>query len=123
MVDNSFQPKFFIENDTLYFMSDKDDFREITLLRKWVPENEPEYFDVRILGDKVVVGKSTDVPIFSSKISLDGYLENKLPGKFSYKWLGPNERMTMNEAIGPFVEHAVMKVAMREAKKFTPDKT
>lgn len=121
MVDNSNLPHFFIENSALYFEKDEDDFREITMLRKWTPGHEPEYFDVWVIEDKVVVGKSTDVPIFSSKISPDGYLEHKLPSNYSYKWLGPDERMTMNEALGPSVEHTLMKIARREAKKYISD--
>ena len=49
MVDNNIQPKFFIKNDALYFEGGEDDFREITMVRKWQPEYEPEYFDVWIL--------------------------------------------------------------------------
>jgi len=121
MVNNSNLLRFFIESGSLYFESDEDNFREITMLRKWTPQHGREYFDVRVIKDKVVVGKSADAPIFSSAISPDGYLENKLPGDFSYKWLGPNERMTMNEAIGPSVEVALMKIISREANKKTPD--
>jgi hypothetical protein len=121
MVDNCIQPKFFIMNDTLYFKKDEDDFREITMVRKWQPEHEPEYFDVWVLGNKVVVCEPTDDPILSSAISPEGYLEENLPGDFSYKWLGPEERMTMNEALGPSVEHTLMKIGMREAKKYASD--
>ena len=110
MVDNNIRPKFFIKNDALYFEGGEDDFREITMVRKWQPEYEPEYFDVWVLENKVVVGKPTDDPILSSTISPEGYLEEKLPGDFSYKWLGPKERMSMNEAIGPSVEHTLLKL-------------
>ena len=121
MVDNSNHPHFFIKHGALYFEKDEGDFREITMLRKWTSGHEPEYFDVRVIENKVVVGRATDAPIFSSTISADGYLEHRLPGDYSYKWLGPEERMTMNEAVGPSVEHTLMKMMMSKAEECTPE--
>ena len=121
MSDNGNRPQFIIKNSQLYLECGEDGFHRITTLRKWVPRHGPEYFDIWVKGDEVIVGHLFETPFFRSTISQDGFLEIELPGNFFYTWLGPTKPLTMNEAIGPAVEDAVIKIDTKKGQKFVPD--
>ena len=117
MVNNTNSLRFIIEDEAVFFEVEDGQHRQITMLRKRVPHTEPEYFDVWASDNKIIASDSGGTIFFTSPLSSAGFLEHTFPSYYSYKWLGPEEMLSMEESVGPAFEETLLKIGLREAKK------